>query len=63
VTLGTDALPSLRRFYTGLGWTEVPGSDDNWAAYDNWAAHDRWEVDWAEGAVFGEGGEIVSFGG
>jgi catechol 2,3-dioxygenase-like lactoylglutathione lyase family enzyme len=23
----------LRRFYSGLGWSEVPGSDDNWASY------------------------------
>jgi len=33
VTIGTEDLPSLRRFYTGLGWSEVPGSDDNWTAY------------------------------
>lgn len=144
VTLGTDDLPSLRRFYTGLGWTEVPGSDDSWAAYvlggvvlslfpkvlldeesgagtlagapgagagatrtasftlalnvdakvdvdrvflelvnaganalvpphdAEWGGRsayisdpdgNRWEVAWAEGAVFGERGEIVSFGG
>lgn len=33
VTLGAQDLPSLRRFYSGLGWSEIPGSDDNWAAF------------------------------
>ena len=31
VTLGARDLASLRRFYAGLGWTQVEGSDDNWA--------------------------------
>jgi len=139
VTLGVDDIPSLRRFYAGLGWSEVPGSDDNWAAYvlggvalslfpralleeesatavagadarartssftlalnldsredvdgvfaelvaagakslveprdAEWGGRsgyvsdpegNRWEIAWAPGAVFGERGEIVSFGG
>jgi uncharacterized protein len=33
VTLGAQDLPSLRRFYSGLGWREVTGSDDNWTSY------------------------------
>jgi catechol 2,3-dioxygenase-like lactoylglutathione lyase family enzyme len=33
VTLGARDLPTLRRFYGGLGWSEVPGSDDSWASY------------------------------
>jgi len=33
VTIGARDLPKLRRFYSGLGWSEVPGSDDNWASY------------------------------
>ena len=33
VTLGARDLPRLRHFYTGLGWDEVEGSDDTWAAY------------------------------
>lgn len=26
-------MPELRRFYVGLGWSEVPGSDDNWSGF------------------------------
>jgi catechol 2,3-dioxygenase-like lactoylglutathione lyase family enzyme len=33
VTLGARDLPRLRRFYSGLGWDEVEGSDDSWVAY------------------------------
>jgi hypothetical protein len=33
VTLGAQDLPSLRRFYCGLGWTELKGSDDSWCAF------------------------------
>jgi catechol 2,3-dioxygenase-like lactoylglutathione lyase family enzyme len=33
VTLGARNLPALRRFYLGLGWKEVEGSDDGWAAF------------------------------
>jgi catechol 2,3-dioxygenase-like lactoylglutathione lyase family enzyme len=33
VTVGTHDLPLLRGFYRGLGWKEVDGSDDGWAAY------------------------------
>jgi catechol 2,3-dioxygenase-like lactoylglutathione lyase family enzyme len=33
VTLGAGDLPALRRFYGGLGWTEVAGSDDGWCAF------------------------------
>jgi catechol 2,3-dioxygenase-like lactoylglutathione lyase family enzyme len=33
VTLGARDLPSLRRFYAGLGWAEVPGSDDGWVGF------------------------------
>ncbi|MFB2597496.1 VOC family protein [Herbiconiux sp. P17] len=33
VTVGARDLPRLRRFYAGLGWQEVSGSDDDWAAY------------------------------
>jgi catechol 2,3-dioxygenase-like lactoylglutathione lyase family enzyme len=33
VTLGARDLPRLRRFYSGLGWPEVPGSDDNWVGF------------------------------
>ena len=28
VTIGARDLPRLRRFYAGLGWTQVAGSDD-----------------------------------
>jgi uncharacterized protein len=33
VTLGARDLPSLRSFYRGLGWSELPASDDSWAAF------------------------------
>ena len=33
VTLSTQDLPVLRRFYLGLGWHEVDGSHDGWAAF------------------------------
>ncbi len=33
VTLGANDLPALRRFYRGLGWPEVAGSDDAWCAF------------------------------
>ncbi len=33
ITLGAGDLPGLRRFYSGLGWREIAGSDDNWAAF------------------------------
>lgn len=33
ITLGTRDLPRLRAFYQRLGWAEVPGSGDGWAAY------------------------------
>lgn len=33
VTLGAANLPALRRFYGRLGWEEVPGSSDEWAAF------------------------------
>ncbi|WP_432052127.1 VOC family protein [Streptomyces xiamenensis] len=33
VTLGARDLPGLRRFYRGLGWEEIPSSDDEWAGF------------------------------
>lgn len=33
VTLGARDLPKLRQFYSGLGWSEVTGSDDSWAGF------------------------------
>ncbi|MEU6157973.1 VOC family protein [Streptomyces sp. NPDC047130] len=33
LTLGARDLPSLRRFYRGLGWEEAPGSDDGWCGF------------------------------
>lgn len=33
VTLGARDLPALRRFYVGLGWREVAGGNDGWAAF------------------------------
>jgi catechol 2,3-dioxygenase-like lactoylglutathione lyase family enzyme len=33
VTIGARDLPALRRFYGGLGWTELPASDDGWTGY------------------------------
>lgn len=33
VTVGARDLPRLRRFYGALGWHEVAGSGDDWAAY------------------------------
>lgn len=33
VTIGARDLPKLRQFYVGLGWSEVSGSDDNWAGF------------------------------
>ncbi|MEU9835387.1 VOC family protein [Streptosporangium sp. NPDC048047] len=33
VTLGARDLPRLRAFYRGLGWPELPSSDDAWAAF------------------------------
>ncbi|HEY1830054.1 MAG TPA: VOC family protein [Acidimicrobiales bacterium] len=131
VTLGARDLPSLRRFYRGLGWQEITGSDDHWTSYlaggvllalfpeeeldaeagapdgrggftlalnvdqvdqvdevysqalaagatslaepqdRSWGGRsayiadpegNRWEVAWAPGVVFGERGDVVSFG-
>jgi uncharacterized protein len=132
VTLGAENLPELRRFYCGLGWTELEGSGDHWCAFllggvlltlfpeqelnaeatvptsgrggftlainvdekldvdttfaaavaagarplggpedRSWGGRsayvadpegNRWEIAWAPGAVFGERGELVSFG-
>ncbi|MEU9100039.1 VOC family protein [Streptomyces sp. NPDC048361] len=33
VTLGVLDMSELRRFYCGLGWEELPSSDDNWAGF------------------------------
>jgi catechol 2,3-dioxygenase-like lactoylglutathione lyase family enzyme len=33
LTLGAHDLPALRRFYRGLGWEEVAGSDDGWSGF------------------------------
>jgi uncharacterized protein len=33
VTLGARDLPALRRFYLGLGWTEIAGGNDDWCAF------------------------------
>lgn len=33
VTLGARDLPKLRQFYGGLGWSEIPGSDDGWVGF------------------------------
>jgi uncharacterized protein len=33
VTLGARDVPTLRRFYSGLGWTEVPESGNHWAGF------------------------------
>ena len=33
VTLGARDLPRLRLFYRGLGWAEVPPSDDSWVGF------------------------------
>jgi catechol 2,3-dioxygenase-like lactoylglutathione lyase family enzyme len=33
VTIGARNLPKLREFYSGLGWPQLPGSDDNWSAF------------------------------
>ncbi|AOP51257.1 VOC family protein [Streptomyces lydicus] len=33
VTLGARDMPELRRFYRGLGWEELPSSDNNWAGF------------------------------
>jgi catechol 2,3-dioxygenase-like lactoylglutathione lyase family enzyme len=33
VTLGARDLPALRRFYADLGWSELDGSDETWAAF------------------------------
>jgi uncharacterized protein len=33
VTLGARDLPRLRRFYEGLGWPSIAGSDDGWAGF------------------------------
>jgi catechol 2,3-dioxygenase-like lactoylglutathione lyase family enzyme len=33
VTLGARDMSRLRRFYSGLGWSQVPGSDDDWAGF------------------------------
>ena len=34
VTLGARDLPTLRRFYQAIGWTENDGSDDSFASFD-----------------------------
>lgn len=33
VTLGAQDMASLRRFHSGLSWSPVPDSDDNWAGF------------------------------
>ncbi len=33
MTIGAQDMPRLRRFYSGLGWAQVSGSDDNWAGF------------------------------
>ena len=33
VTLGARDLPRLRKFYEGLGWSPLAGSDDGWAGF------------------------------
>jgi catechol 2,3-dioxygenase-like lactoylglutathione lyase family enzyme len=33
VTVGARDLPRLRLFYSGLGWKEVNGSDNDWSGY------------------------------
>jgi uncharacterized protein len=33
VTLGARDLPRLRKFYEGLGWPSMAGSDDGWAGF------------------------------
>lgn len=33
VTLGVRDLPQLRQFYGGLGWREIPASDDSWVGF------------------------------
>jgi uncharacterized protein len=33
VTLGARDMSVLRRFYRGLGWEELPSSDDGWAGF------------------------------
>jgi catechol 2,3-dioxygenase-like lactoylglutathione lyase family enzyme len=33
VTLGARDLPRLRKFYEGLGWQPLAGSDDGWAGF------------------------------
>jgi len=38
VTLGTRSMPTLRSFYARLGWTERPGSNDEFATYEMGAA-------------------------
>lgn len=34
LTLGARDVAVLRRFYTGLGWQERPGSDNHFATYE-----------------------------
>src|SRR5690349_15310389 len=34
VTLGARSMSALRSFYTGLGWVERPGSNDEFATYE-----------------------------
>lgn len=34
ITLGARNMPTLRGFYTGLGWNERPGSNDTFATYE-----------------------------
>ena len=33
VTIGAHDLPNLRRFYSGLGWSQVAGGTDDWTGY------------------------------
>jgi uncharacterized protein len=33
ITLGARDMGTLRSFYGGLGWPEVPGSDESWTAF------------------------------
>jgi catechol 2,3-dioxygenase-like lactoylglutathione lyase family enzyme len=33
VTLGARDMRALRRFYQGLGWSELPGGSDEWSGF------------------------------
>jgi len=34
ITLGAGDMTTLRAFYAAMGWSERPGSDDNFATYE-----------------------------